>query len=79
MKNGIYDCVIVSLLGVGLRIAIWCETPWGRGTTQPVVCLVEHTPHCICLPFWSQRSLHCTMSQPVEESKHPPTTWNPMD
>jgi len=32
MKNGTYNCVICfSLWGVGPTIAIWCETPWGRG------------------------------------------------
>jgi len=31
MKNGTYNCVVFFLLGVGLRIAIWCEKPWGRG------------------------------------------------
>jgi len=39
MKNGTYNCVICfSLWGVVLRIAILCETLWGRGQNT--------TPHC---------------------------------
>jgi len=37
-KNVTYDCVICfSLWSVGLRIAIWCETLWGRGQKKPTL------------------------------------------
>jgi len=40
MKNGTYDCVICfsSVVGVSLRIAVRCETPWSKGH--------HTTPHC---------------------------------
>jgi len=39
MRNGTCDCVLCfSVHGVGLRIVIWCETPWSKGQNTAPCC-----------------------------------------
>jgi len=61
VKYGTYDCVIcISQSCVGLRIAIWCETPWRRSqhnlTLQFIylnVILINGNSHCTLWTFKS--------------------------
>jgi len=37
----------------------------------PSLSSAKHTAHCICLPFWGQWSLFCTLSLPMERLVFP--------